>query len=175
MIVRKSLTNDRAKIIDQIVEFVSGRKIETALDSGCGFCAIPLFLQNRGDIKGPITGIDILDDMIFSAKELTKKCNGNANILFEVAGDPDFSECHKDQFDLVTCLDGIIDLDFVEPTLAQIATVCKPGGLVIFTHPINGNGNDYYIDHLYEYGDFRYLRGYETDEIRYTYALEKVR
>lgn len=96
----------------------------TALDLGCGTGAVTLHLIQRGF---KVHAIDHSPDMIAIAKEKVQLESAAANVTFHVgeAWDLPFE---SDQFDLVTCQRVLHHIPDVQPVVAEVKRVLKPGG-----------------------------------------------
>ena len=116
----------------------------TALDLACGTGDIAFELAERG---AHVTGLDITHRMLQLAQQ---KTGGPRRVRF-VTGDmmalpfPDVS------FDLVTTGYGIRNVPRIEPALAEIRRVLKPGGLLLsldFDRPSNPLMRGIYLGYL---------------------------
>ena len=168
----KSIMIERSYLIDVIIKHIADRNIKTALDIGCGSCALPLYLQQLGYV-GKIVGIDILKEMVEIATGIAKKCGANADIQLQPSGDIEFSRKYKDQFDLVMCINGMSIEELVFPTLDQIEEVCAPGGIVIMSHKIDRGKDEIYLNYLRLGGKFEVIRACDVVNEHFLYFLEK--
>lgn len=116
----------------------------TALDLACGTGDIAFELAERG---AHVTGLDVTHRMLQLAQQ---KAGGPRRVRF-VTGDmmalpfPDVS------FDLVTTGYGIRNVPRIDPALAEIRRVLKPGGLLLsldFDRPSNPALRAIYLGYL---------------------------
>jgi ubiquinone/menaquinone biosynthesis methyltransferase len=115
-----------------------------ALDLACGTGDIAFELANRG---ARVIGLDITHRML----ELARRKNAGARPAFFVTGDMMALPFPDGRFDLVTTGYGIRNVPRIEPALAEIRRVLKPGGLLLsldFDRPSNPAVRAIYLGYL---------------------------
>lgn len=109
------------KIIEHFGEFKTNLNI---IDIGCGggLIAVPL-----AKIGTKVTGIDASAENIETAKFYAKELELDVNYLCGSA------EEHKNQYDVVLCLEIIEHVSDPELFIASVAKLLKPGGMMIIS------------------------------------------
>lgn len=115
-----------------------------ALDLACGTGDIAFELARRG---AQVTGLDITHRML----ELAQRKNGAARRVRFVTGDMMALPFADASFDLLTTGYGIRNVPTIEPALAEIRRVLRPGGLLLsldFDKPPNSFVRAIYLGYL---------------------------
>lgn len=94
------------------------------LDIGCGggLASVPL-----AKLGAKVTGIDASINNVKAAMSHSKIQNLQIKYICETA------ENHKDQYDVVICLELVEHVNDVEKFIASVAKLIKPNGIVIFS------------------------------------------
>jgi 2-polyprenyl-6-hydroxyphenyl methylase/3-demethylubiquinone-9 3-methyltransferase len=115
-------------IVDQIGKNFTNRNLNI-LDIGCGGGLVSIPLSKLGY---NITGIDLGNDNIDIANKKALEKNLEANFmcktLYEI----------EEKFDVILCLEVLEHVEDIKKFICKIATLLKPGAIVIFS-TINRN------------------------------------
>ena len=148
---------DRYDLITRLLSFGRDRRWKTrladladvrggtrALDVACGTGDIAFELARRG---GRVVGLDLTHRMLQLARH---KVHGTQPVQF-VTGDMTMLPFPDAAFDLVTTGYGIRNVPRIEPALAEIGRVLRPGGLLLsldFDRPANPLVRGVYLGYL---------------------------
>jgi len=117
-----------AKHIETVAEaFVERLNIQPGmkvLDVACGSGNLAIIAAQKG---AEVTGIDIADNLIDSAKKRAEAAG--LNIKFEV-GDAEAMPYEDNSFDLVMTMFGAMFAPRPEVAASELVRVCKPGGTI---------------------------------------------
>ncbi|MBI5482034.1 MAG: class I SAM-dependent methyltransferase [Deltaproteobacteria bacterium] len=125
------------------------RKIETPpqksmiLDVGCGTGYPALEILRKLDDQSRIIAIDCASEMLNVARKKAGDLSGK-RIFFRtetVSGKLSFA---SDVYDVVVANDAVWELDDPRAAIADFARVCKPGGFVLVTMPLQGSWSEFY-------------------------------
>ena len=128
----------------RLVALAEPRAGRTALDLACGTGDIAFELAQRGM---RVTGLDLTHRML----ELAQARNTGANRVRFVTGDMMALPFPAASFDLVTTGYGVRNVPRIEPALAEIRRVLRPGGLLLsldFDRPANSLVRAAYLSYL---------------------------
>ena len=142
-----------------------------ALDLACGTGDISFALASRG---ARVVGLDVTPRMLQLARAKPQAASSMARF---VAGDMMALPFRDAQFDVVSTGYGIRNVPDIEPALAEIKRVLRPGGLFLsldFNRPRNAFVRDVYLAYLSASGS---LLGYllHGDPDTYRYIPETIR
>ncbi|TPE59076.1 bifunctional 2-polyprenyl-6-hydroxyphenol methylase/3-demethylubiquinol 3-O-methyltransferase UbiG [Sandaracinobacter neustonicus] len=102
----------------------------SALDIGCGAGLVTEPLARMG---ADTQGLDAGADLIEAAR--AHAAAQQLPIRYTAADITDFAPAHKGRFDIVTCLEVVEHVADIPAFLAALASLLKPGGLLIFSTP----------------------------------------
>jgi ubiquinone/menaquinone biosynthesis methyltransferase len=128
----------------RLVGLAEPRVGSAALDLACGTGDIAFELALRG---AQVVGLDVTHRML----ELAQARNAGANRVRFVTGDMMALPFPDASFDLVTTGYGIRNVPRIEPALAEIRRVLRPGGLLVsldFDRPANPVVRAVYLSYL---------------------------
>jgi demethylmenaquinone methyltransferase/2-methoxy-6-polyprenyl-1,4-benzoquinol methylase len=126
----------------RLVELSRAGHGAAALDLACGTGDIAFALANRG---ASVVGLDITARMLELARAKRPES------AFFVRGDMMALPFSGARFDIVTTGYGIRNVPVIQPAIAEIARVLKPGGLFLsldFNRPANGVVRAVYLAYL---------------------------
>ena len=150
---------------------MSGARAGTrALDLASGTGDIAFALAARG---ARVVGLDITHRMM----ELARQKPGAAGVVGFVTGDMTALPCADAAFDLVTTGYGLRNVPRIEPALAEIHRVLRPGGLLLsldFNRPSNPAVRAIYLAYLTVVGSALGL-ALHRDPDTYRYIPESIR
>jgi ubiquinone/menaquinone biosynthesis C-methylase UbiE len=109
---------------EQFVERLNIQPGMKVLDVACGSGNLAIVAAQKG---ADVTGIDIADNLIESAKERAKA--EGLNITFEV-GDAEALPYPDNSFDVVMTMFGAMFAPRPDVTASELIRVCKPGGRI---------------------------------------------
>jgi SAM-dependent methyltransferase len=113
---------------------VGGGEITKALDMGCGTGVVTLAMAERGLA---VTGIDHSPDMLALARATTENADLRVPPRLEV-GDITKLDFADETFDLITCQGVLHHLAAIEPTMAEMRRLLRPGGYFYVSEPCTG-------------------------------------
>jgi demethylmenaquinone methyltransferase/2-methoxy-6-polyprenyl-1,4-benzoquinol methylase len=128
----------------RLAELANPRRGSAALDLACGTGDIAYELARRG---ARVVGLDITHRML----QLAQEKNGGSQPVRFVTGDMMALPFPDASFDLVTTGYGIRNVPRIEPALAEIGRVLRPGGLLLsldFDRPSNPLVRTVYLGYL---------------------------
>ena len=113
----------------KIIGNVRGKHV---LDISCGEGYNTRILAKRG---AKVVGIDFSEKMIKLARQAEK--SEKLGINYNVSNAADLKEFEKEQFDVVTCLMALMDIERYEDAISEVARVLRKNGRFVFsiTHP----------------------------------------
>lgn len=131
-----NLTPENLHNVDQLhgrgvastVEHIKFAKIKSAmhvLDLGCGIGGSSRFLASASKCR--VTGIDLTQEFIDVAEDLTRRCALDSNITFQQGNALDLPFADA-SFDHVWCHNVTMNIEDKVALAAEIARVLKPGG-----------------------------------------------
>ena len=95
------------------------------LDLGCGIGGSSRFLASTSEYR--VTGIDLTQEFIDVAQDLTRRCALNRSITFQQGNALDLPFADA-RFDHVWCHNVTMNIEDKEALASEIARVLKPGG-----------------------------------------------
>jgi len=143
---------------------------EAVLDLATGTGDIAFVFASRG---ARVVGLDITHRMM----ELARQKPGAAGVVGFVTGDMTALPCADAAFDLVTTGYGLRNVPRIEPALAEIHRVLRPGGLLLsldFNRPSNPAVRAIYLAYLTVVGSALGL-ALHRDPDTYRYIPESIR
>jgi ubiquinone/menaquinone biosynthesis C-methylase UbiE len=121
-------------------DYVEGRRV---LDAGCGIGYGAALMLAAG--AGSVAGIDLAEDVVAAAAAAAP-----AGVDFDT-GDVRALPYGDDTFDVATCFEVIEHVDDQAATLAELARVLAPGGLLLLSSPnrdVYTPGNPHHVHEL---------------------------
>ena len=116
-----------ASVLDLVVARAALQPGERVLDIGCGAGASCLALAREVGPEGRVIGLDISEPLLALARE---RAAGTPNVELQL-GDAQTDAPGRD-FDVVTSRFGVMFFDDPVAAFANIATLMRPGGRMIF-------------------------------------------
>ena len=144
-VIKQEMINRRENVLRLLDDYAKNRSLRI-LDIGCGPGGVMQEVLKR---KHNVVGVDISEEMLKEAREISKKYNHGR--ITCINGDMEYLPFLKDSFDVVLCLGVLQYLQSDRKSISEISGVVKTGGLVIITLPnilrINNLLDPYYYIH----------------------------
>lgn len=139
----------------QIRKFIKRNKGKKALDAGCGIGLYSFEIAKNGYF---VTGIDIENEKINTAREIAKKINAEINFI-----QGDLTNLHiNDKFDFILCSEVIEHIPEDYKVIENLSKVMNIGGRLIITVPRISK-----VSWKIDYNKFGHVRpGYKEEELR---------
>jgi ubiquinone/menaquinone biosynthesis methyltransferase len=129
----------------RLIHLAAATSSTRALDLACGTGDIAFALGDRG---AHVAGLDVTHRMLQLARG--KRPTSGGNVQF-VTGDMMMLPFSDGSFDLITTGYGIRNVPRIEPAIAEIRRVLRPGGLLLsldFNRPDNALLRRFYLTYL---------------------------
>ncbi|MCG8401311.1 MAG: class I SAM-dependent methyltransferase [Firmicutes bacterium] len=163
VLMQKKFGADYADTIRRVANTASPRPGDKILDVATGTGTVALALSNLTNNTCHITGIDISESMLNSARDNVKQAGLSKNFVFQVASAEELP-FESNSFDLVTSSLAIHHTKVMQ-VLKEMARVLKPGGRLTVADVTANPSWRTPLGLMFRFMDQLYMMGTESNDL----------
>jgi ubiquinone/menaquinone biosynthesis C-methylase UbiE len=128
---KETQQNDRGMLALPLISRLGPNQPALLLDLATGTARLPVILLQEPDFAGTIIGLDIARAMLVRASAKLAPYQDRVTLIQYTDLPLPFPD---NSFDVVSCLEALELMPNMQPPLAELARVLRPGGLLLTSH-----------------------------------------